>query len=88
MTDCKHKYCSVCGAKLIARERPANTVYVDYFDGIGIASAPFASKHNPETGNRQAVIEMVCPNKRWYNFHDKFVVEDSLHDILDTNDYE
>lgn len=76
----KQKYCSVCGAEMIRVPRPAEKLKVYHYDGSGLFSEPLGVKYNPKTGYRQIGIEVMCLNKKWYNFHDSYVDENSLQD--------
>lgn len=78
------RYCVLCGSHLLRVPYPAHTLFVDvYVDESwrsDIVRMRLGTKYNSKTGLRQVGIVVVCPKKKWWNNHEKYVDEKSLHD--------
>jgi len=62
------KYCGHCGKSLLQITIGAEDV-VEYY-GLDV-SKPYWP-YNRKTGKRQYGTMFKCPNKRWYNSHEKY----------------
>ncbi len=78
MTKKKFKqYCSNCGGYLIRIPVRADKILIPYYYG----TLQLGARYNQITGYEQYGIIVQCENKKWYNNCDKWVDEDSLHDV-------
>lgn len=71
MKKAETRYCSKCGAKLDAFKVGAEDFY--YLTPAG-KIYPYTA-YNKKTGKRQYVYRYLCPEKRWYNEHDDYMVD-------------
>lgn len=70
----KTYYCRECGCEMLEELVGAERYFYTYELG---KSYPYR-KYSRETGKRQYVYEYTCPNKKIFNCHERFMVDEII----------